>query len=219
MAIMTVCDLRSKLGPARNQGARPTCVAFALSDRHAVQRGATEPLSVEHLYYHAVQRTSGCDPGGGVTVPTCVAALAQDGQCSEVGWPYADPIPSGSAWVPPETAVPVFRRRSEISDDTVAMIMSELDTGSPLVVAMLLGERFYMPDPQGRIGPGPDDVNTDYHALLAVGHGLEGSEPFILVRNSWGADWGMDGYGWVSVAYLEPRLYALVRFPSEEFVG
>lgn len=32
------------------------------------------------------------------------------------------------------------------------------------------------------------------HAVTAVGYGSEGSKEYLIVRNSWGADWGEDGY-------------------------
>lgn len=35
------------------------------------------------------------------------------------------------------------------------------------------------------------DVN---HAVLAIGYGVENGIPYWLIKNSWGADWGDDGY-------------------------
>ena len=218
MAIAMMRDLRPQLGPARNQGSRPTCIAFAFSDGHAVVRRAAQPMSVEHLYFNAVQRTPSRDPDAGVNMPTCTAALGLDGQCVEAGWPYLDFVPNAKHWVCPATATPSFRRRSETTTNSTDAITAELEADRPVVIALLLGERFYAPDPEGRVRPGPGDSDTDYHAVLAVGHGCEGAEPYLLVRNSWGAEWGLEGHAWISALYLAPRLYALARFPSEETV-
>jgi hypothetical protein len=54
MSVITAAvDLRSLFGTARNQGSRPTCLAFAASDTHAALRSGWVPLSCEYAFYQA----------------------------------------------------------------------------------------------------------------------------------------------------------------------
>jgi hypothetical protein len=206
-SVATHCDLRVAFGDSRNQGDRPTCLAFALSDAHAAARGVIEALSVEHLYYHAVQRTAGGHPDKGVALPAAREALSLDGQSVETGWPYLAAIPGDlTHWKPPSGATPLFRRNTQHTTPKVADVVARLDEGQPVVLILMLGERFYTPA-GGLVTVGPNDRDTDYHAVIAVGHGKEATgDAYILVRNSWGQDWALEGYGWIAGPYLESRL-------------
>jgi C1A family cysteine protease len=202
------CDLRSSFGDIRNQGARPTCVAFAVSDAHAAARGAYEVLSVEHLYFHAVQRTSGVHPKDGVSLTKTLEALRLDGQSVESGWPYLDALPADLAtWIPPKTAAPVFKRDAAA---TVASLLTALDAGQPVIVTFMVSTAFCMA-PAGIVHPVRSDTDVDWHAVIAVGHGRIGGRPFVLVRNSWGQSWGD---GWVDLEDLSPRVSDLIMLPS-----
>ncbi len=207
MTVDILVDLRETFGPARHQGSRPTCLAFALSDAHAAARGRYEALSVEHLYYHAVQRTPACDPDDGVAVAEAAAALQLDGQCTELGWPYLNPLPNDrSRWKPPATATPIYRRDSSGGTSLVTTVVGHLSAGAPVVLILLLGERFYRPV-DALVTPGPNDADVDYHAVIAVGVGKTAQgEQCVLVRNSWGLNWGLEGHAWITVSYIAQRL-------------
>jgi len=200
------CDLRSSFGAIRNQGSRPTCIAFAVSDAHSAARPPFSELSVEHLYYHAVQRTPGGHPNQGVNVLRILEALREEGQAAESGWPYLAAVPTNlSSWRPPASATPVFKCSSNIIAASISVITTQLDAGLPVVVTFM-ASRAFSDVKNGIVLPRSPDPDIAWHAVIAVGHGQDGGRPFLLVRNSWGESWGIGGYAWVDLNYLAPRV-------------
>jgi hypothetical protein len=99
-------DLRAKFGPVRDQGQRPTCLAFAVSDTHAALRTPWAALSCEYVFYHA-QRRASRPPTTGAELPHMLDALREDGQPIESAWAYLANSPSNT-WAPPSLASPLF---------------------------------------------------------------------------------------------------------------
>lgn len=215
MVVEIVCDLRHLLGPARDQGIRPTCLAFTASDTHAALRSGWEPLSCEHAYYHAVRRSGG-NPHDGVTLPAMMAVLREDGQPTEAAWPYLPILPTNLAdWKPPANLGPLFRRAGQHAGPSITEILNCLDRGIPVIVTMSLSDAFYVPDVQGIIAASEPVDPSRRHAVVAVGYGMRRSEKLVLVRNSWGTAWGLEGHGWVSEAYLVPRLLEVAELMED----
>ena len=53
--------------------------------------------------------------------------------------------------------------------------------------------------------PGPSDAPVGGHCVVMVGH--DDVTQLFIVRNSWGKDWGKDGYFFMPYAYvLNPNL-------------
>ncbi len=204
--IKSLVDLRGSFGPARDQNPRPTCMAFAASDAHAGARSGWTPLSAEWAYYHAVKREGGL-PYQGATLNAMLATIKSDGQPVEEEWPYSNvPISDIAAWAPPAPARQLFFRDHDLCALTVNDVIDQLNAGSPVLITMTLSNAFFRPTADGtieRIEPTDPKLR---HALVAVGHGERASTNFVLVRNSWGESWGIEGHAWISIDYLTPRL-------------
>jgi hypothetical protein len=210
-AIKIVKDLRSMFGPVRDQGQRPTCLAFAASDLHAAVRATWLPLSCEYIFYHA-QRRSRRKPTQGATLPSMLDALRDDGQPPESGWAYLNRLPADlTQWAPPAGLMPIYRRAGESGGDSVKAIIDELDVGRPVLMLLRLSAAFDLVQADGIVDHSPNEA-PDYsrrHALISVGYGEISGQRVVLVRNSWGEDWGASGYGWLTEKFLLPRVFRL----------
>lgn len=200
-------DLRGGFPAARDQGTRPSCLAFAMSDAHAFSRVTPfEMLSAEYLFYHGVQRTPARNPNRGVHVHIMTEALQKAGQSTEADWPYLAALPDPLAnWVPP-LGVAVYRRSATTLKPSVAEVIAALDKGLPVVISLTISLAFHTPSQHGIVADVNADPPTGCHAVVAVGHGSLDDKRMILVRNSWGAGWGNLGYAWISEQYLTPRM-------------
>ncbi|MEA2875539.1 MAG: hypothetical protein QOF14_735 [Hyphomicrobiales bacterium] len=217
MSITATVDLRHLFGPARDQGPRPTCLAFAASDLHAALREGWSTLSCEYIFYHAQQRAKRT-VNEGATLASMLAALREDGQPAEGGWPYLTGTPvDPSRWKPPSGASPVFRRAGAPGADTVDAIIADLDQGQPVITLMRLSRSFYRPGPGGVVDAGPNEQPEFHrrHAVIALGHGTAPGQRVVLVRNSWGSGWGVSGYAWITEKFLRPRVFRLAKLMED----
>lgn len=208
MTIEVLCDLRACFGPARDQGLRPTCLAFAASDAHAALRPPWTALSCEFAFFHA-QRRAKRPASSGAQLPAMLAALREDGQPVETDWPYLVALPSDLGSYRPPSAVAVFRRRGELRAKGLDDIVDHLRSGgASLLLLLTISDAFYAPDADGVVrapaGEMPDPARR--HAVVAVAYGKVSGDRAVLIRNSWGVHWGVAGHAWLPEPYLTPRL-------------
>lgn len=211
MSLTIAVDLRHMLGAARDQGDRPTCLSFAVSDSHAALRPGWAPLSCEFIHYQS-QQISGSPRDAGAVIDDMLVALSNVGQPLEQDWPYLNVvgIPMDH-WVPPAGIGSLFKRNgAALIPNATSAIIKNLNKDLPAILHLYLSDSFYWPV-DGRVqAPNSEQPDpTRRHAVIAVGHGILDGEVAILVRNSWGPDWGDSGHAWLSEPFLSPRIRRL----------
>jgi hypothetical protein len=185
-------------------------MAFAASDAHAAARGSPfAPLSVEFAHYYAARRLPTFEPHRGVPLRVMADTIRHDGQPLELGWPYLPHLPKNlSQYKPPADPGTLYRRESQNWQPSVDAICTQIDAGNPVIVIIQPTLAFHFAAAGTVVHDAPNDpVSAAPHAVIAVGHGVEGSVRTVLLRNSWGPGWGDAGCIWVGEDYLAPRLY------------
>lgn len=205
MSVSVLVDYRASLGPVKDQGRRPTCLSHAATAAHEGARQKQDPLSPEYLHWFAAS-----SPGGGAKVDAVAGALRTRGQPLEAACPYrvADP-PAG--WSPP--TAPVFRRDSEERPAEPDEVAALLHRGITPVLVVTLPEPFFQPaDPW--IVPAAGKLRGT-HAVVGVGVGAAGGARLVLVRNSWGTEWGDQGHVWLDDRFLTRHLLRVLVLTHE----
>ena len=191
-------DYRPRLGPVRDQRARPTCLAQASTTAHEHARGSTVALSPEYLYYFASKGST----HAGVDFPDVSRALLDPGQPTETDCPYHVNEPP-LAWSPP-TALTLYRRGSASAEQDPDKVEAMLDAGHVPVLGIATTDAFYSPAPPWLMSPtGPV---RGLHAVVAVGVGVTHTARRFLIRNSWGTEWADAGHAWLDDAFMSRHL-------------
>lgn len=197
-------DLRGLWTGVRDQGLRSSCLACAATDAHTAAHELEHPLSAECLFYRATMHMPGQRSDAGLTFSAMASALHDDGQCSEQEWPYSSAHPT--PWQPPPSISGLWYGVSTLGAGAKHGILAAIDAGQPVVIGVHMTEGFMdVQEPTYRIGEGGDVLGG--HAVLGVGKGMTADgEPLVLVRNSWGFQWGFGGYAWMSAGYIDAHL-------------
>lgn len=200
-----VTRLAPASGAVHDQGARPVCLPVAVSVAHQIARGAGhEPFAPDALWeaalYAGTATADGSSPDGIGT------ALSAEGQPMLKHWPFDATLIGPGASPRPASCPPPPWRRGHLNafpmPATAARLVAAVTAGIPVVTLIDVTEAFTMVGADGLVADVSGAVSYGLHAVVAVGSGLPNGDEGVLIRNSWGADWGLEGHCYLSAAYV-----------------
>jgi C1A family cysteine protease len=169
------------------------------------------------LYYNArlLENTVGSDSGA--TITDAVKGINQYGCPPEADWVYNI---SQYTTKPPTVAYTDGATRQSVKyarvPQTVVDMQACLTGGFPIVIGFTVYESFESQQVAGTgvvPMPGPGEQVVGGHCTLLIGYAPDGT---WILRNSWGVDWGQQGYFTMPQQYLtNPKLASDFWFVSQ----
>ena len=218
-AVSTHVDLREYCAPIEEQGALSTscahaCVALA---QYFERRSTGRQIRPSRLFIHANAEQLLRQPADhSVSVRAVLKALVSFGTPPEDYWPY-DPatlarLPTPFVYgFPSKFAKTCFLRldaRDQTGKETLRIAKCFLAAGFPFMLGFPVSSAVTR-DAEIPFPAVFHTIRTGM-AVLAVGYDdnmrILSDKGAILIRNSWGTDWGDQGYGWLPYAYIRERL-------------
>ena len=213
-------DLRPLCPPIYNQGRTGSCTGNAaaaafeflqlaeLRTKAAVGSEVFDPSKYEpasRLFIYYNERRLNHDTGvdAGATLRDAIKSLLYWGACPESVWPY---IESAALTVPSKEAYheAIKHRISKYYRYTdLESIKHSLAAGFPVIFGITIYQSFESDDvAETGIVPMPiaNEKCLGGHALMMVGY--DDAKQHVIVRNSWGTEWGDKGYFTLPYAYI-----------------
>lgn len=220
----TNCDLRPLCPPVYDQGQVGSCTGNAaagafdflqLSELKAKLTGAEEfdpstyePASRLFIYYNERRMNRDTSEDAGATLRDAVKSLLYYGACPESVWKYDE----SKAFVQPSEEAYTEGYKHKISKyyrfADLEHIKHSLVAGFPVIFGITIYASFEGDDvaETGLVPmPSPNEECLGGHAVMMVGY--DDVKRHVIVRNSWGADWGDKGYFYLPYEYVtDPNL-------------
>ena len=203
-------DLRPNCPPVYDQGQLGSCTGNAIAGAIQFERekqGLTPDFVPSRLFIYYNERVieGTVSQDSGAQIRDGIKAVAKQGAPPETDWPYDI---NQFAQKPPYQAYSDAMLDRAVTYkrvvQTATQLKSCLAAGYPFVFGFTVYSSFES-DQVANTGVVPmPNLQTEQvlggHAVLAVGY--DDSQQRFIVRNSWGPNWGMQGYFTIPYAYL-----------------
>ncbi len=231
-------DLSGYLPPIGNQGSYGTCTAWASAYNgrtylYAKSQGLkTSQLSNSTIFSPAFifqnlsssDKNTNCD---GAVLSKAIEVMVSKGVPTyAVGGTYnstSDCDCSSSSAATTNAANYKIKSYREIDVQDVSTVKRYLSDGRVIVFGARLGDNFMYYDGSGTVESSGGYTNVGqhaYHAIVCCGYDDDrGSDGAFKIVNSWGEDWGDDGYVWVGYDYFtggDFAQYGYVLYGTDE---
>jgi C1A family cysteine protease len=223
-------DLREWCSPVEDQGQLGSCTAQAGAGiiEYYERKSFRRHIDASRLFLYKVTRNLMKMKGDtGAYLRSTIGAMVLFGVPPEEYWPYTDG-PDDFDKEPPAFCYSFAQNYKTIKyyrhdppsaspEDILNRVKTYLAAGHPAMFGFTVYSSVEQASDSGRIPfPSPLDKIEGGHAVVAVGYddkmkiknryGGEEAEGALLIRNSWGQDWGEAGYGWLPYDYLRKGL-------------
>lgn len=180
------------------QGSQPSCtswaVTYAAMSREEKQKWGWSTYSNEHCFSPAFAYNSLINVTGGKHITSVMGFLVSNGACSLNIMPY-----NPSSTTAPNTlqcaVASYFKASSYYSISGTDGVKTALVSGDGVVFAFKVPTTF---SSTNCVIYGNETIGNGAHSVCIVGYNdnmYGGAFKFI---NSWGDDWGQNGYGWIT---------------------
>lgn len=202
-------DLSNTFAPIRNQGKQGSCASFAVSSVIESLRGDKKRYSPAFLYWSAREETSSTDSDSGASLYAVIKGATKKGICLEDSMPYSA---ENYTLAPTEAATKEALDCTIIEAKTVNPklrdIKSALSDGYPVIIAAKIFDSFSDTRSGFIRHPSRQEISADTHTKGHGNHamvvcGFSDKERILIVRNSWGTEFGVNGYCYIPYSYAQ----------------
>jgi len=202
-------DLRVWCPEVYDQGSLGSCTAQAIIGAYEFlliksQEQPDVSLSTLFLYYNERVVEGTVEIDNGAYIRDGIKSLNDTGVCCKGLWPYITqkfaerPTDEAYAEAATHQALVYASVHPDYRDVCIA-----LADGLPVIFGFTVYESF-MEAAVAKTGileiPKRGERAVGGHAVLAVGYDM--ATQMLLVRNSWGINWGIEGYFWMPFAFI-----------------
>jgi C1A family cysteine protease len=199
-SLPSAVDLRSQMSPVVDQGQLGSCTANAIGSglREFLELKNHVPfvqLSRLYLYWHEREMEGTLGEDAGAEIRDGMSVLEDLGICPEADFPYVISTYNNTPSAKAEADAPKYKIATYSRINNLTMLKTSVAEDYPVVIGFEVFSSFESDDvaqtgwvPMPQYG---EDV-LGGHAVLAVGYNE--SQRVVICRNSWGVDWGDQGY-------------------------